>query len=280
MKILYVDDERSAHINFRYSIKDRTDISSVKYCFDFKSAVEYARGNKVDCAFLDISLSGENGIELAKELCSIQPEIELAFVTGYDEFAREAYKVGGRAYLSKPYSEEEMNRLLTLMEKLVHPPKSMVEKPFTDSFHLFAKTFGAFDFMVDGVPIHFKNAKAKELLAFLIHQMGGTSSNTQIFYALWESQEYTRNTSSYVRRTVRALKDELDEIGIGDLLTSKRGSISIDIKRISCDSYEVFRGNANAVNAYNGEYMSQYSWGESTIPIFDRVINDMEYSRK
>lgn len=277
MRILYVDDERSAHINFRYSIKDRTDISLVKYCFDYDSSVEYVKENKVDCAFLDVSLSGKNGIELAKSLCSIQPDIEIAFVTGYDEYAREAYKVGGRAYLSKPYSDEELNRLLTLMEKLVHPPTKMMDKPFNESYYLFAKTFGTFDFMIDGTAMHFKNTKAKELLAFLVNQMGGTATNNQIFYALWENQEYTRNTSSYVRRTVRALKDELDAQGIGDILISNRGSVSVDMKKFTCDSYEVFKGNAAAVNTYNGEYMSQYSWGESAIPLLDRVTKNIDY---
>lgn len=278
MKILYVDDERSAHINFRHAIKDREDISVIQYCFDCEAALDCAKDIKFDCAFLDISMPGKNGIALAKELCNLQPDIELAFVTGYDEFAREAYKVGGRAYLSKPYSNEEINNLLTLMEKLVHPPTQMSDQPYAKKVQLFAKTFGAFDFLIDGTPMHFKNSKAKELLAFLVHQMGGTSSSAQIFFALWESQEYTRTTSSYVRRTIRALKDELEAVGLDSLLISNRNCISLDIKQINCDSYEVFRGNAKAVNTYRGEYMSQYSWGESTIPVLERAINTMTHA--
>lgn len=275
MRILYVDDERSAHINFQYAIKKRKDIREVKYVFDYNEALEYVKENVLDCAFLDVSLPGIDGIKLAKDLCSLQPQVELAFVTGYDEYAREAYKVGGRAYISKPYSEEEINKVLTLMEKLVHPPKQIVDSPYSEQGHIFAKTFGTFDLMIDGVPVHFKNTKAKELFAFLVHQMGGTATNAQIFFALWEQQEYTRATSTYVRRTVRALKEELEELGIGEIITTQRNSISLDFRKIDCDSYELFKGSASAVQKYNHEYMKQYSWGEETIPLLDRIVGEM-----
>lgn len=276
MRILYVDDERSAHTNFQYAIKERTDISEVKYFFNYDSAISYARENRIDCAFLDITLSGKDGITLAKDLCSLQPNIELAFVTGYDEYAREAYKVGGRAYISKPYTEEEINKVLTLMEKLVHPPQKLEDRPYSEITHIFLKTFGTFDLMIDGRPVHFKNAKAKELLAFLAHQMGGTASNAQVFFALWERQEYSRATSTYVRRTVRALKGELEELGIENILISERNSVSLDFKMFHCDAYELLSGNTSAFNRYNGEYMKQYSWGEETIPLLNRIVDNIQ----
>lgn len=95
MKIIYVDDERSAHINFAYHIKERDDISTIGYCKDCRDALEYAEMHKVECAFLDIDLPGGSGIELGKNLKNLQPEMELVFITSHDEFAREAYKVRG-----------------------------------------------------------------------------------------------------------------------------------------------------------------------------------------
>lgn len=275
MRVIYVDDERSAHINFRYVIRDRADISEVKYLSDYESTIEYAQNHEIDCAFLDVSLPGKDGIELAKELSLLQPHIEFAFVTGYDDYAREAYQVGGRAYISKPYSKDEINKVLSLMEKLVHPPKEIKDRQYNQSINIFAKTFGTFDLIVDAKPVHFRNAKAKELLAFLIHQMGGSASNSQIFFALWERQEYTSSTSTYVRRTVRALREELEKSGLEHILTSERNSTSVDMRKINCDAYELLFGNGYAVCKYNGEYMKQYYWGEEMIPLLDRIVEDI-----
>lgn len=277
MRILYVDDERSAHINFYHITKEHLDISNVEFCFDYKSAMAYAREHRLDCAFLDVSLPDVDGITLGKDLQLIQPWIELVFITGYDEYAREAYKVGGRAYLTKPYSHDEMKQVLFLMEKLVHSPRQVVEKSYSESTHIFAKTFGLFDLMIDGYPVHFKSSKAKELMAYLVHQMGGTATNAQVFFALWEQQEYSRNTSTYVRRTLRALKEELEELGIEDILISRRNNIGVDVRKFTCDVYELMEGNAVAMRKYNGQYMSQYAWGEETIPLLDRIVNDVVY---
>lgn len=274
MKILYVDDDRSAHRNFYYATKAREDIQRVEYAFDYDSAIDYASTHEINCAFLDISLAGQDGIELAKTLSSMQPKLEVAFVTGFDEHAREAYKVGGRAYITKPYSEREINEALDFMGRLVHLPAGTVMEPYEESKHILAKTFGTFDLMVDGYPVHFKNAKAKELLAFLVHQMGGSVTNAQIFYALWEQQEYTHATSTYVRRTIRALKAELEQLEIADILRAERNSLSLDWKKFTCDAYELMKKNATAMCKYNGQYMSQYSWGEEFIPVLDRIVHD------
>ncbi len=277
MKILYVDDERSAHVNFHHFTKEYIDEKHVEFCYDYKSAIEYARENRIDCAFLDVALPDIDGITLGKDLRALQPWIELVFITGFDEYAREAYKVGGRAYLTKPYGQEELIHALNLIEKIVHSPRQLVEKPYNESAHIFIKTFGAFDVIVDGYPVHFKSAKCKELMAYLVHQMGGTATNAQIFFALWEKQEYSRNTSTYVRRTLRTLKEELDQVGIGDILISRRNNIGIDVRKFTCDVYELMDGNTSAIRKYNGQYMNQYSWGEDTIPLLNRIIGEDIY---
>lgn len=276
MKIIYVDDERSAHVNFEFNIKERTDISDVVYFKDYKEPLEYAGMHRVDCAFLDIDLPGGSGIELAKELKAIQPDMEFVFITSHDEFAREAYKVGGRGYLSKPYDDDELDEAITRVRKLVKTPApSFVGEKTISIPHVYARTFGNFDLLLDGRPVHFKNTKAKELLAFLVHQMGGTATNAQIFFALWERQEYTKTTSTYVRRTIRSLKEELAGFGLEHILISKRNSICIDVGMISSDYYDLLQGNQFIMRQYNGRYMSQYAWGEETIPTIDRVVEAM-----
>lgn len=273
MNVIYVDDERSAHVNFYYGLKDRPEIVSSTFFFCAEDALAHTRAHKVDCAFLDINLGGAvTGIALANELKAIQPNIEVVFITGYDEYAREAYRVGGRAYLTKPYTQDELDEVLTMLKRLqkIHQTdEEIAQRPQT---HVQMKTFGNFDLLVDARPLPFKNAKAKELLAFLVHQRGGSVSSAQLFLALWEHLEYSSTTSTYVRRTVRALREELSVLGLDDILLCKRNCYSVDTTRFLCDYYELMSGLPSAGDTFNGEYMHQYSWGESTIPLIERKV--------
>lgn len=272
MNIIFIDDERSAHVNFRYSMDKRSDVTTVEYSFSPLSALSYAKNHPVDCAFLDLYMPEMSGIQLATELKAINPAIEIVFISGYDDFAREAYKVGARAYLSKPYTEEELSSVLAVIQKLIRKD-DQVETSSTS--HVYAKTFGYFDLFVDGLPVSFKTAKAKELLAFLIDLNGGTATSPQIFLALWDEREYTSTTSTYVRRTVRALKDTLTQYGIDEILDAQRNSFHIVTTHISCDYYQLLQGDTNVAQQYGGQYMHQYSWAEPTVPVIDRTVWSM-----
>lgn len=82
MKAIFVDDERSAHVNFTYDLKERTEIVSLTCFFKGEAALNFARENIVDCAFLDIDLGGgEDGLSLATALKEIHPDLEVVFIT-------------------------------------------------------------------------------------------------------------------------------------------------------------------------------------------------------
>lgn len=267
MTILYVDDERSAHTIFRHSLGTYEDITEVSYHLSYDSAIAYAKTHEIHCAFLDVSLLDKDGISLAKELRQIQPRIEFVFITAYDEFARAAYEVGGRAYLTKPYSKTELQQALGLMHRLTVPWIGGTSVSWERYPRIFVKTFGSFDLLLDGVPVHFKYSKAKELLAYLIHQMGGSVTNAQVFYALWDKRTYTRDNSTYVRRSIRLLKEELKDLGIENIIVSMRNSTRVDIQVLQCDAYELLKGRKEAVEGFNGLYMSQYHWAEVGLPM-------------
>lgn len=271
MRGIFVDDEKSAHANFKECIRSHPEVKQVNYFFQPEKAVHFACENHIDCAFLDIVMPDIQGIQLAKTLKNIQPQIQIVFISDCDDYAREAYKIGACAYLSNPYTAEELSAAMMVLKKLTVPDPLVLDLP-----HIFVKTFGHFDLFVDSAPVVFKTAKAKELLAFLIQLRGSTATSAQIFLALWERQEYGSTTSTYVRRTIRALKDTLKEYGVEQILIAQRNCISVDTTQFLCDYYQLLDGDPIAVRQYGGAYMDQYSWGEPTIPIIERVIWDMD----
>ena len=72
MNIIAVDDEIFALDDLESVIKEacqETDIKGISISrFDVsRNALEYAKTNQVDLAFLDIEMSGINGLQLAKQ---------------------------------------------------------------------------------------------------------------------------------------------------------------------------------------------------------------------
>ena len=49
-----------------------------------------------------------------------------------------------------------------------------------------------------------------------------------------------------------------------DIVIRRRGQVAVMTDRLDCDYYHMLEGDMDAVNAYRGEYMVQYSWAELT----------------
>ena len=99
MKIILVDDENLQLIRLENEVKkvfiENADISS------YLNPIEALKDNKdklVDIAFLDIEMPGMNGIQLAKELKKVNPLVNIIFVTAYDNYALDAYKIHASGY--------------------------------------------------------------------------------------------------------------------------------------------------------------------------------------
>ncbi|MBQ6120977.1 MAG: response regulator, partial [Clostridia bacterium] len=67
-----------------------------------------------------------------------------------------------------------------------------------------------------------------------------------------------------LRHLVGDLRNTLASIGMEDLLVRRSGRLAILRDRVDCDLYRMEDGDMEAVNAFTGEYMTQYSWAELT----------------
>ena len=56
-----------------------------------------------------------------------------------------------------------------------------------------------------------------------------------------------------------------------DVLIRHRASIALNRSLLDCDFYRMQSGDMDAINAFRGEFMVQYSWAEMTagMLIFD-----------
>ncbi len=68
---------------------------------------------ELDLVFLDMEMGGMSGMETARALRAADPNLLLAFVTGYADFVFDGYAVGALGYLMKPARPEQLSELLT-----------------------------------------------------------------------------------------------------------------------------------------------------------------------
>ncbi|MGN0140660.1 MAG: LytR/AlgR family response regulator transcription factor [Roseburia sp.] len=112
MKVIYVDDEIASLDNFRMTVNGLSMVEELNLFQKSEEALKWVEGHSVDVAFLDIQMPGINGIELAKGLKAIDRNIRIVFVTAYEQYALEAFRVDAIGYLLKPYFGEDVEKEL------------------------------------------------------------------------------------------------------------------------------------------------------------------------
>lgn len=65
-----------------------------------------------DILFLDIQMTGRNGMEIAEELRKQHKDLILIFVTALSEYVYEAFDVSALHYLVKPFEDEKLREVL------------------------------------------------------------------------------------------------------------------------------------------------------------------------
>ena len=80
-------------------------------------ALKFLEDTKVDVAFLDINMSGIDGINLGKIIHKLNPNMKIVFITAYREYGAEAFELKAFDYLLKPYSEERIKTTLSNLIK-------------------------------------------------------------------------------------------------------------------------------------------------------------------
>jgi len=129
MKILIVDDEPLALSRLERLLTSLgyTQITSAS---NASEALAKAEQTKYDIAFLDISMEGQNGIDLGHELRKVAEDLSIIYQTAHENHALDAFRVGAIDYLLKPYSADMLDKAI----------KRIKFEEKTKEFRLIAKT--------------------------------------------------------------------------------------------------------------------------------------------
>lgn len=254
MRILIVDDEELS-LQDTYDVVCRVSPDSEYKLFRFSDDVlQYLAQESADVVFLDIEMPGADGLTLAGEIKLRCPHCNIIFLTGYPHYALEAHGLYVSGFLLKPAVEEKVCRSL---QNLRHPPAE-------ETGRVRAQAFGSFELFVDGKPFRFSRSRSKEMLAYLVDRQGAAATIAEIAAVLFEDRPDSRSVRQQVQVFVQQMMSDLRQASVQDIIVKQHNSIAVDVSRFQCDFYDFLAMKPDGVNAYRGEYMTNYSWAEFT----------------
>jgi len=111
--VLLVDDETVILVGGLPVLRQALPQANVVGFTKPMQAVEFVREHPVALAFLDIELGRVSGLDLCRELLRIRPRTNVIYLTGYREYAFDAFPIHPFDYLIKPYKGEQLNHVLS-----------------------------------------------------------------------------------------------------------------------------------------------------------------------
>ncbi|MCL2774176.1 MAG: LytTR family DNA-binding domain-containing protein [Oscillospiraceae bacterium] len=132
IKIAVCDDEQRQTEYIKMLVSKWADQNNMKINISmfgnaesFKSA--WSENRSFDILLLDIQMSGQNGVELAKEIRQSDDKMIIVFITGYMDYISEGYDVSALHYLMKPVKENKLFKVLNkALGRLIQTNKSLI----------------------------------------------------------------------------------------------------------------------------------------------------------
>lgn len=263
MSVIIVDDEPNVAKRISRLLGEIDPALHILEFYDAQKVVE-SKDVLSDCtvAFLDIQMPLIDGIKLAKILQKIRPNINIIFVTGYDEYMGDAFDLYASAYLQKPIRKEDIKSAL---DHLRYPIYYKLEEK-----KVRIQCFGTFEVFVNDTPLHFYRSKSKELFAYLVDRRGAVCDSDMIIGNLWPDENVTKSLKSLQRMVVTDLFRSLNDYDLNEIVFRDKIGLSLNTKLVECDYYEYLKGSGDPANQFRGEYMSQYVFAESTRAYLER----------
>ncbi len=137
MKVLVIDDEPLAVERLKIELKKVGEIIISAFTNVSAFLKEIEKNRDFDIAFVDIKMPEMSGLELAQRVNSINPNIFIVFVTAFPDYAIDAFKVGAIDYILKPYSTDEIKRVIErAKDYMKRKSKSFLVRDFDGSYKI------------------------------------------------------------------------------------------------------------------------------------------------
>ena len=280
INVAIIDDEKLAVDNLKYILTQFKELNIVGAFTEIDALQNCLKENEVDLIFMDIEMPEINGLNLAAMIIEEYKNIEIVFVTAYNQYAVQAFEVSAVDYILKPLSIPRITKTLeTIKRRLPRVPLGN---------KIVIKCLGGFDIFINGQLIPFKVSKAKEILAYLINSIDKSLGWMTIADDVWPDAYDDKKLMNNFHVASFALRNFLNENGISEIYDYSRNLYRVDITKFDCDYiklnqvYTQYRKDKsvliNPIEFDTGEYLEDlpYMWSYSVAEKVERMIYELK----
>ena len=110
IKTLIVDDHSIVREGLKRILDESDDINVVAEVGNGEDAIRLVQNNKFDMIILDISMPGKSGLELLRDIKSINPEQHILILSMHSEniYAKRTLLAGASGYMTKESASDDL----------------------------------------------------------------------------------------------------------------------------------------------------------------------------
>jgi len=283
LKTILVDDEILALKMMEHLLKPyKENLMLVGTFTGYKEAIKKCEQQVIDLAFIDMEIPGMNGIRLAEKLFSINPKINIIFVTGFQEYAVKAFELNAVDYLLKPVSKERFQKTVERIlasRGILGPVNNAGGEVGVREKAYRILCFGGLEILngkQEKQAVLWRTAKSAELFSYLVHYKGKLVHKNKIIEALWPDSD-PEKASMLLHTSIYSIRRTLKNIGIDGCIIYRNSSYLFDIEKFYCDITEIeeildlidineenIQLAEKLFNLYRGDYFEgeDYFWAE------------------
>ena len=133
---MVVEDEKVT--NELLSSTFKNFFSDVTSCFNGEEALKEYESNSPDVVFVDIVMSGMDGIELSRQIRLLNPTQIIIVISASNDIEKisESIEVGVNSFIQKPIDTKKIIELLTSVVSMITKKKKVETKTFSISLPL------------------------------------------------------------------------------------------------------------------------------------------------
>ncbi len=273
LNVVIIDDEKPAVDVLKLLLEGTGEVRIIDSFTSAVQALPKICMLKPDVVFLDIEMPEMTGLELAEKIIEENNDIEIVFVTAYDKYALEAFRVNAIDYILKPLSSEDISKVITRLKKI--KPQQSFSKELTDKSRIYCferlLVYGAGSERL----VKWRTAKTEELFAFMLQNLNKEISKLKIIQALWP-EIATDKSNVHLHTTIYRIKKTLISANIKFEITFTNGRYMLKLPEVYIDTveFEAITNDENtlteasiesykrALSLYKGRYLmeNEYLW--------------------
>jgi two-component system LytT family response regulator/two-component system response regulator LytT len=113
MKCIIIDDEKPARDEIEFLLEEYATVEIIAEAQNGIEGIELFKKHHPEIVFIDIQMPKINGLRVAERILAIDEKTKIVFVTAFDEYAIQAFRINAIDYLLKPVSVARFKETMT-----------------------------------------------------------------------------------------------------------------------------------------------------------------------